>query len=157
MSLDGHLIRIPTRMRLPESLARRRATHSSSASPEAVHVHPCLRGDRQPLQNASRHPSVPRVQAPRCSFKIPLAWVHSKLPHPLRQRAPQTFAPTRSSVFSPASPPCPEGLPKEPSASDAEGTSCRRVQSTFFSFQRRATTSRAATGDRPSRNPNTSR
>jgi len=30
--------------------------------------------------------------------------------------------------------------------SDSKGASCRRVQSTFFYFQRRATTSRATTG-----------
>jgi len=43
--------------------------------------------------------------------------------------------------------PVPKVSRRSPRANDSKGTSCRRVQSTFFSFQRRATTSRAAIGN----------
>jgi hypothetical protein len=67
--------------------------------------HPCLRSTRHSFRNASRRPTVPKVQAPWCSSDVALARVPSKLPHPLHRRAPRTFAPTISSAFSSASSP----------------------------------------------------
>jgi hypothetical protein len=76
----------------------------------------------------------------------------SKLPHPFHIEVALATASNVSRALFAASSPRPHD-PFEPSGGCAASTSWRRLQPTFFSFQRRSSTSRAATSSLGDRSP----
>lgn len=135
----------------PERDCRRHPPESRSTAVDPLLLgtgndHPCLRSTRHSFRNASRRPPSRRFKPLGVAPMSPLPGFprssRTLFAKELHERSHQRFRPLSPLLVRPD----PMGLPKEPAESDAKGASCRRVQSTFFSFQRRATTSRATTG-----------
>ena len=159
MSLPGHPTRIPTRERLPPPPYPKARGLRLIRFARNAERRPLFKG-YPPFRSETPHAIQPSRGFKPLSAAPTLPWPgflrssRTLFAQELHERSHQRNRSLSLQLVRPES----GGSPiRSPRGGDSKGTSCRRVQSTFFDFQKRATTSRATTGfafePKPDRSP----